>query len=156
MTLPNRSKYILTSDGELYHGWLKKGEQSEDHKYIRREWKNGRWVYYYEDDPKNQLGSNFRTTAEIEQEKAQREAEKAKEKARIAAEKAEKEAKAKAVADSVSNVVLFVATGTEWLRSRMDQRVVDIVRGDTNPLSWPEAKEVAEDNLNMSLARKYR
>lgn len=35
---------------ELYHAWLKKGEQSENHKYIRREWKNGRWVYYYDSD----------------------------------------------------------------------------------------------------------
>lgn len=36
----------------LYH-WLKKGEQKEDHKYIRREWKNGRWVYYYADKQGN-------------------------------------------------------------------------------------------------------
>ena len=151
------SKYIITSDGQLYHAWLKKGEEAEDHKYIRREWKNGRWVYYYEnDDPENQIGSNYKTFAQAEREKAQREAAKAKEKARIAAEKAEKEAKIQAVADVVENVVVFVATGAEWLRSRMDQRVVDIVRGNTYPLSWSEAKEVAEDNLNMSLARKYR
>lgn len=35
-------------DQELYH-WLKKGESKEDHKYVRREWKNGRWVYYYDE-----------------------------------------------------------------------------------------------------------
>lgn len=35
---------------ELYlaHGWLKKGEERAGHKYIKREWKNGKWVYYYE------------------------------------------------------------------------------------------------------------
>ena len=42
---------------ELYHAWFKKGEQKENHKYIRREWKNGRWYYYYDSDtsakPKN-------------------------------------------------------------------------------------------------------
>lgn len=33
---------------ELYlaHGF-KKGEERSGHKYISREWKNGRWVYYY-------------------------------------------------------------------------------------------------------------
>ena len=46
---------ILTSDGAfmsedeyLQHWGLKKGEEKEDHKYIKREWKNGRWQYYYE------------------------------------------------------------------------------------------------------------
>lgn len=49
------SDYILTSDGvfvsqdELRHTWFKKGEAAENHKYIRREWKNGRWRYYYDD-----------------------------------------------------------------------------------------------------------
>lgn len=45
-----------TTLGELYHEepssdelqhWLKKGEQKDDHKYIKREWKNGRWQYWY-------------------------------------------------------------------------------------------------------------
>ena len=51
--MPNN--YILTSDGSfisedeyLQHWGLKKGEAKEDHKYIKREWKNGRWQYYYE------------------------------------------------------------------------------------------------------------
>lgn len=43
-------KKTLTYDRELYH-WLKKGESKEDHKYVRREWKNGRWVYYYNENP---------------------------------------------------------------------------------------------------------
>ena len=45
------------TNNELYHAWLKKGSQKDNHKYIRREWKNGRWVYYYDSDtsakPKN-------------------------------------------------------------------------------------------------------
>lgn len=51
--------YVITSSGsfvsanELYHWGLKKGEQKKDHKYIDREWKNGRWVYYYEDKKGN-------------------------------------------------------------------------------------------------------
>lgn len=49
------SDYILTSNGvfvsedELYHTWFKKGEAAKDHKYIRREWRNGRWRYWYDD-----------------------------------------------------------------------------------------------------------
>ena len=38
------------TEQELYHAWLKKGQQAEKHKYIRREWKNGRWYYYYDSD----------------------------------------------------------------------------------------------------------
>lgn len=48
---------------ELYHAWLKKGETSDDHKYIRREWKNGRWVYYYEDKKGNRHDSKIFTKA---------------------------------------------------------------------------------------------
>lgn len=28
----------------------KKGEEREDHKYIKREWKNGKWIYFYPED----------------------------------------------------------------------------------------------------------
>lgn len=39
---------VRDSDGELYHGigdWFKK-----DAKYIKREWKNGKWVYTYPEE----------------------------------------------------------------------------------------------------------
>lgn len=40
---------VRDSDGELYHfGWKKK-----DAKYIKREWKKGKWVYTYPDDKKD-------------------------------------------------------------------------------------------------------
>lgn len=42
--------YIFGYNGELYHAkhtWTK-----EDHKYIKREWKNGKWVYTYPSDVK--------------------------------------------------------------------------------------------------------
>lgn len=49
------SNYIITSDGSfvsedeyLQHWGIKKGDERPDHKYSRREWKNGRWVYYYD------------------------------------------------------------------------------------------------------------
>ena len=35
------------SEQELYHAWVKKGQAKDDHKYIKREWKNGRWQYTY-------------------------------------------------------------------------------------------------------------
>ena len=44
------TRYILTSDGELYHASTKNGEERANHKYISREWKNGRWVYTYSYD----------------------------------------------------------------------------------------------------------
>ena len=39
---------MSTYNRALYHG-AKKGSERPNHKYIRREWKNGRWYYYYED-----------------------------------------------------------------------------------------------------------
>ena len=39
--------YRGDDESELSHAWLKKGEQSDDHKYTSREWKNGRWQYTY-------------------------------------------------------------------------------------------------------------
>lgn len=44
--------YYIGPDGELYHGLFKKREPKEDHKYIKREWKNGKWIYTYPDDKK--------------------------------------------------------------------------------------------------------
>lgn len=35
-------------ENELYHWGIKKGEAAEKHKYVKREWKNNRWVYYYD------------------------------------------------------------------------------------------------------------
>lgn len=35
---------------ELYHFGIRKGWTKKNHKYIKREWKNGRWVYYYPSD----------------------------------------------------------------------------------------------------------
>ena len=39
-------RYLVDED-ELYH-WAR-GEQSKNHKYVKREKKNGKWVYYYSD-----------------------------------------------------------------------------------------------------------
>lgn len=47
--------HFIGPDGELYHAWLKKGEESDDHKYIKREWKNGKWAYTYPSDKKKPL-----------------------------------------------------------------------------------------------------
>lgn len=69
--MPNN--YILTSDGSfmsedehLQHWGLKKGEEKEGHKYTKREWKNGRWVYYYDN------GTGAKTTGNISQEALKR------------------------------------------------------------------------------------
>lgn len=47
------NEYFLTSNGsfinsnELYHWGIQKGQERPNHKYIKRDWKNGRWVYTY-------------------------------------------------------------------------------------------------------------
>lgn len=48
MDTPVNSLYH--SDEELHHAWFKKGEEAEDHKYVKREWINGKWKYYYKTD----------------------------------------------------------------------------------------------------------
>ena len=44
--------YYITSNGELRHAAPNRGWEKEDHKYIKREWKNGRWQYTYKQDAK--------------------------------------------------------------------------------------------------------
>ena len=51
---------------KLYHG-ANTGAPRKDHKYIRREWKNGRWVYYYGEE--RSVGQNYRTADEIERDR---------------------------------------------------------------------------------------
>lgn len=60
-------------NNQLYH-WLKKGEAADEHKYIRREWRNGRWVYYYE-EPENDkpIGQNYQTQQEAKAKQAAKE-----------------------------------------------------------------------------------
>lgn len=41
---------LYHSDEELSHAWFSKGKKAEKHKYIKREWRNGRWQYTYEND----------------------------------------------------------------------------------------------------------
>lgn len=47
-----KRRYIIRN-GELYHG-----KEWEDHKYIKREWKNGRWVYTYNVQQAKQIASS--------------------------------------------------------------------------------------------------
>lgn len=53
----SNGQFYEVTDDELSHAWLKKGEQKKDHKYIKREWKNGKWRYYYDyDELRDALG----------------------------------------------------------------------------------------------------
>lgn len=45
------------SNNELYHWGIKKGEAKQNHKYVSRYWKNGRWNYVYNQEV---LDSNSR------------------------------------------------------------------------------------------------
>lgn len=55
--------YLIGSDGELYHAWLGKGAKADEHKYIKREWKNGRWQYTYPSAVKGKTSSKKSTTS---------------------------------------------------------------------------------------------
>lgn len=64
-------KYIMRPDGsfisedELYHWGLFKSKPREDHKYIKREWKNGRWKYYYDvETAKKDTAANIKNNAD--------------------------------------------------------------------------------------------
>lgn len=59
---------------ELYHRRIGRGFQKADHKYTRREWKNGKWIYYYDDGTSKVMkpGQNYLT---VEQAKAEKDAE---------------------------------------------------------------------------------
>ena len=60
--MEHENDYILSTDGKLYHAWgVSKGWKKPDAKYIKREWKNGRWVYTYPED-KNSLAYKTKTT----------------------------------------------------------------------------------------------
>ena len=63
------NEYFLTSNGsfidsnELYHWGIQKGQERPNHKYIEREWKNGRWVYTYS-QPVALSGASAKSTSE--------------------------------------------------------------------------------------------
>ena len=59
------SVYILTHDGVLCHAFRDDSYQKEDHKYTKREWKNGRWVYTYDEDTKDTKSSKGVTISPI-------------------------------------------------------------------------------------------
>ena len=76
---------------ELYHVSPRRGYQKKNHKYVYREWKNGHWVYHYEDGTQTTdypKGQNYKTAEQRKQEenaakaaaadKSAREKEKAK------------------------------------------------------------------------------
>lgn len=68
---PNNSLNELHEfDNELIHWGLKKGQARKEHKYIKREWKNGRWRYYYDwDELKKDTKENIKNTANKTTEK---------------------------------------------------------------------------------------
>lgn len=56
---------MTTHDRALYHA-MKKGSERPNHKYTRREWRNGRWYYFYEDS------ATGKTNVSIEKTKIER------------------------------------------------------------------------------------
>lgn len=63
------NEYFLTSNGsfinsdELYHWGIQKGQERPNHKYIKRDWKNGHWVYTYS-QPNSSDNTSAKNTSE--------------------------------------------------------------------------------------------
>lgn len=124
------SKYVLFSNGvfvskdDLCHKWYKKGDEADEHKYTRREWKNGRWVYYYEDGSKSSTSKstrNYITQAEAEQKRKEEE-QKRKD---ALAKKVEKEKRAAEIDAGFDRLVSKGKEMFEKFKSILATRIVD-------------------------------
>ena len=110
---------------ELYHNWINKGGQRADHKYTRREWKNGHWVYYYNDGVStvdHEKGQNYKT---VDQVKAQKDAEKAAVTKRQAEIKARQD-KIEKTNSAFNDVVKRGESAIKPLQDLMDMSLIDI------------------------------
>lgn len=114
---------------ELRHAWLRKGEQAEDHKYTRRVWRNGRWVYYYDDGttttdyPK---GQNYKTVDQVKRERAATEATVAAEKAEQASKEAKREERNVKIDSTIKRLINKGKTQMSLFESIMSSRVSDL------------------------------
>lgn len=110
---------------KLQHSAMQKGQQKDNHKYIYREWKNGRWVYYYEDDvrtDKTAIGSNYKTPNDVERERKAKESAKAN---KLAKEK-EKKDKETRVFNTIENAVNRGKKAFEKIDILMTTNIVDL------------------------------
>lgn len=120
----SRLTYV-TPVSELCHSAMRKGTQKADHKYIYREWKNGHWVYYYEDmTPVKELpkGQNYKTKQQVETEQKATEAAKAE---KIAKNK-EKEDRETRVMSKIDRAVNRGKKAMEKVSVLLSTRIVDI------------------------------
>lgn len=65
---------LFHADDDLTH-WMKRGETADDHKYTKREWKNGRWQYWYDSTgagkPKNSIKNTLNSVTNAAKKKQQ-------------------------------------------------------------------------------------
>lgn len=108
---------------ELYHA-VKKGSIKADHKYVRREWKHGRWVYYYEDDTADEkpIGQNYKTVEQREQERIAAENEKIEAEAKIKA----KEKRIEKVATTIEEIIDKGKKAVDKVTHILNSRIVDL------------------------------
>lgn len=110
---------------ELYHSWIRKGGQRADHKYTRREWKSGHWVYYYDDGTTtvdHEKGQNYKT---VEQVKAQKDAAKA-DAAKRQAEIQKRQDDIEKANSAFNDVVKRGESAIKPLQDLMDMSFIDI------------------------------
>ena len=109
---------------ELCHA-MRKGAQKADHKYIYREWKNGRWVYYYEDGTRLKelpKGMNYKTNKQVKTEQKATEAAKVELKVKEEEKTARKE-------HTVAKMTELSNKGKDFLKSLdfvLNTRVADL------------------------------
>ena len=114
---------------ELYHRWLRKGETADDHKYTRREWRNGHWVYYYDDGTTTKdypKGQNYKTSDQVKQERAAAEAKKASDEAEKAAKKAVQQEINEKIDGFLDRLIEKGKSSAEKFERLMSSRVSDL------------------------------
>lgn len=118
-------------DNELYHVTPRRGYTKPDHKYLRREWRNGRWVYFYEDESKAKeypKGQNYKTAEQREQERKDAAAAAANEKARSEKKTSDRDDRIKKFADAVDSVIDKGKKALDRISNFLSTPVVDTFR----------------------------
>lgn len=120
-------------ENELYHWGIKKGEAAEKHKYVKREWKNNRWVYYY-----NTPGANNKPASQIA--------------------KAVAKTPAKTVSNSVNKAAQAVNKGVSKVNSILSAPRKDTGNKNIEAIKqrMSEAKELVESKIASAKDRDYK
>lgn len=120
-----------------------------NHKYRKREWKNGRWRYWYEDGEKDErpIGQNYTTPGEDKPSEA------ADKKGKAEKEDSDLEKK-------IAKVGRYIEAAKTWIKDIMQTPAIDHLTGKDKPITWQRAKEFVDSKYvdgdqDLLLTDKY-